>query len=101
MFSKLVVPGPVDDIEEMRVLEWHGDVGRVFAAGELVVELETHKAVVEVRATRAGVLRQIVCAAGTWQKAGLALAIFGDDLTSTLPASPDDLSDWLVAFEIT
>ena len=38
MIYQLVVPGQVEDVEEMRVLEWHGEVGRVFAEGELIVE---------------------------------------------------------------
>ena len=38
------------------MLEWHGPEGHAFAPGELVVELETHKALVEVRAGHAGVL---------------------------------------------
>ena len=101
MLSKLVVPGPVDDVEEMRVLEWHGDVGRHFSTGELVVELETHKAVVEVRATQPGYLRQIVCEPGAWQRVGLPLAVFGDDRETPLPATIDDLRDWIVAFEVT
>lgn len=101
MLSKLLVPGPVEDVDEMRVLEWHGDVGRHFAEGELVVELETHKAVVEVRATRSGYLRRIICEPGAWQRVGLPLAIFGDDMTTPVPDVADALPDWIVAFEVT
>ena len=58
MIWKLVVPGPIEDVEELRVLEWHGDVGRRFDAGAMIVELETHKAVVEVRAGQSRHLAQ-------------------------------------------
>jgi pyruvate/2-oxoglutarate dehydrogenase complex dihydrolipoamide acyltransferase (E2) component len=54
MIYALAVPGPIEDVEELRVLQWHGEPGTRFAAGEMIVELETHKAVVEVRARRAG-----------------------------------------------
>jgi pyruvate/2-oxoglutarate dehydrogenase complex dihydrolipoamide acyltransferase (E2) component len=101
MIYKLVVPGPIEDVEELRVLEWHGTDGTAFAVHALIVELETHKAVVEVRAGRPGVLRRILCAAGDWEKVGLPLALVSDDANEPLPASPDALAPWLVDFEIT
>jgi pyruvate/2-oxoglutarate dehydrogenase complex dihydrolipoamide acyltransferase (E2) component len=101
MIYKLVVPGPVEDVEEMRVLEWHGDEGHAFARGELIVELETHKAVVEVRCGRPGVLRRVLCEAGSWEKIGEVLAVLSDDPAEPLPAASDGLEAWDVAFEIT
>jgi pyruvate/2-oxoglutarate dehydrogenase complex dihydrolipoamide acyltransferase (E2) component len=101
MICKLVVPGPIEDVEELRVLEWHGTVGTLFAAGALIVELETHKAVVEVRAGRPGVLRRILCAAGDWEKIDRPLALLSDDASEPLPASLDALASCLVEFEIT
>jgi pyruvate/2-oxoglutarate dehydrogenase complex dihydrolipoamide acyltransferase (E2) component len=46
LFYKLIIPGPIEDVEEVRVLEWHGSIGREFQPGDLMVEFETHKAVV-------------------------------------------------------
>lgn len=100
MIYQLVVPGPIEDVEEVRVLEWHGAAGRVFAAGEMIVELETHKAVVEVRAGQPGVLRGVFCAAGDWQKIGRPLAVLSDRSDEPLPDSPDGLGPLLVEFEI-
>ena len=101
MIYQLVVPGPIEDVEEIRVLEWHAGEGRAFASGELLVELETHKAIVEVRATRDGVLRRIVCPAGDWQKIGKALALLSDADGEGLP---DDVGPGIetlpVEFEI-
>ena len=45
MIHRLQVPGPISDVEEVRVLQWHGEPGRAFAPDELIVEVETHKAV--------------------------------------------------------
>ncbi len=101
MFYKLVVPGPLEDVEEVRVLEWHGAPGRVFATGELIVELETHKALVEVRAAQPGILRRIECAAGSWQRVGEPLAILSSDPVEDLPESPQDPAPLLVEFEVT
>ena len=101
MIYQLSVPAAVPGVDEIRILEWQGAPGTVFETGDLIVELETHKAVVEVRAGRPGVLRRIVCKAGDWEKVGLPLALVGDDAGEPLPASPDALPAWLVDFEIT
>lgn len=100
MFYKLSVPR-VGDVEEIRVLEWHGDSGHEFKTGDLIVELETHKAIVEVRAGQDGVLRKVLSEAGNWQQIGLPLAILGDDNTETLPDDLSAVADLAVEFEIT
>ena len=100
MIYFLAVPGPIEDVEEVRVLEWHGAPGDAFAPGELIVELETHKAIIEVRAARPGVLRQILCAVGGWQQVGQPLAVLSDDPDEALPASPEGLGAWSVTFEV-
>jgi pyruvate/2-oxoglutarate dehydrogenase complex dihydrolipoamide acyltransferase (E2) component len=97
---QLMVPGPIEDVEEMRVLEWHGEPGSVFAPGELIVELETYKAVVEVRAGQRGVLRELRCGAGAWQKVGLPLAVLSDDPTEPLGNADDALAPWAASFEV-
>ena len=101
MLYQIAVPSPIDDVEELRVLEWHSAPGESFAAGDMVVELETHKAVVEVRAARAGVMRAILAPAGDWQQLGRPLAIVSDGPDEPLPASADELAPMLVEFEVT
>lgn len=101
MLYQIAVPGPIDDVEELRVLEWHSAPGEAFAPGDLVVELETHKAVVEVRAARAGILRAILAPAGDWQQLGHPLAIVSDAPDEPLPAAANDLAPLLVEFEVT
>jgi pyruvate/2-oxoglutarate dehydrogenase complex dihydrolipoamide acyltransferase (E2) component len=100
MIYALTVPGPIEDVEEVRVLEWHGAPGRAFAAGELMVELETHKALVEVRAGEPGVLRQILCAEGDWQAVGLPLALLSQDAGEALPGTAEGLTALAVDFEV-
>ena len=99
MFYKISVP-PVADVEEIRVLEWHGDVGHRFNAGDLVVELETHKAIIEVRAGQPGVLRKILSDAGNWQQIGLPLGLMSDEDSEALPDGADSIVDLAVDFEI-
>ena len=100
MIYLLAVPGPIKDVEEVRVLEWHGEPGRSFIAGELIVELETHKALVEVRAGQPGVLRRIICAAGGWQAVGQPLALLSDTQEEDLTSSSQTLPLLPVNFEI-
>jgi pyruvate/2-oxoglutarate dehydrogenase complex dihydrolipoamide acyltransferase (E2) component len=100
MLYKLIVPGPIEDVEEVRVLEWHGVCGRAFVRDDLIVELETHKALVEVRAGQSGVLRQIVCREGDWQALGEPLALFSDDADEPLPKEAGSLASLLVEFEV-
>ena len=101
MLYQLAVPGPIEDVEEVRVLEWHGGPGTAFAAGAMAVELETHKAVVEVRLGRPAVLRRVVCAEGAWERIGRPLAILSDGADEPLPETADGLPALPVAFEIT
>jgi pyruvate/2-oxoglutarate dehydrogenase complex dihydrolipoamide acyltransferase (E2) component len=101
MIYKLAVPGPIEDVEEVRVLEWHTAAGRTLNSDELIVELETYKAIVEVRAARSGVMRTILSEAGSWQKVGHPLAVLSDEADEPLPASSEGLEEWLVSFEIT
>jgi pyruvate/2-oxoglutarate dehydrogenase complex dihydrolipoamide acyltransferase (E2) component len=100
MIRKLAVPGPIEDVEELRVLMWHGGEGTAFSKGDLIVELETHKAIVEVRAGGPGVLRKILCAEGGWEKAGRALALVGDDPADPLPGSTDALEACPAEFDV-
>jgi pyruvate/2-oxoglutarate dehydrogenase complex dihydrolipoamide acyltransferase (E2) component len=100
MIYFLAVPGPIEDVEEVRVLEWHGEPGRAFAPGDLVVELETHKALVEVRAGQAGVLRQLLCAEGDWQVVGAPLALLSDSTDEVLPDELEGFPAMAVEFEV-
>ena len=68
----------------MRVLEWHGAPGHRFAPGDLIVELETHKAVIEGRAGQAGVLRRRHCEEGDWCALEGVLGVLSDDAAESL-----------------
>jgi len=64
MIYQLTVPAAVPGVEEIRILEWHKEPGATIEAGDMIVELETHKAIIEVRAAQTGVLRQVLAPAG-------------------------------------
>jgi pyruvate/2-oxoglutarate dehydrogenase complex dihydrolipoamide acyltransferase (E2) component len=100
MIYQISVPA-VADVEEIRVLEWHGELGHRFNTGDLIVELETHKAIVEVRAGQPGVLRKILSESGKWQRIGLPLALLSDNDNEILPDGDQAATDLPVDFEIT
>jgi pyruvate/2-oxoglutarate dehydrogenase complex dihydrolipoamide acyltransferase (E2) component len=100
MIYSLSVPAAVPGVEEIRVLEWHGEPGTVFQPGDLIVELETHKAVVEARAGQPGVLRAIKAGPGEWREIGLILAVFSDHADEALPESDGSAPDLVIEFEI-
>ena len=100
MIYGLMVPATIEDTAEVRILEWHGKPGSAFAAGDLVVEFETHKAVIEVRANRPAVLRQVFASPGEWQKIGGLIAVLSDTSDESLPEAPDELAAIDMDFEI-
>jgi pyruvate/2-oxoglutarate dehydrogenase complex dihydrolipoamide acyltransferase (E2) component len=85
MIYQLLVPGPIEDVEEIRVLEWHVGERTHSIGGQLLVELETHKAVVEVRTAQPAWMRRILCQPGEWQQIGKPLALLSDTLEEALP----------------
>lgn len=101
MIYQLSVPAAVPGVEEIRILEWHGDPGTLFESGDLIVELETHKAVVEVRAGQAGVLRSILAEPGDWRGIGVRLALFSDEPGEDLPDPGSEAGDLVVEFDVT
>jgi pyruvate/2-oxoglutarate dehydrogenase complex dihydrolipoamide acyltransferase (E2) component len=101
MIYQLTVPAAVPGVEEIRILEWHQEPGAAIEAGVLLVELETHKAVIEVRAAQAGVLREILAQAGDWRTIGLPLAIFSSEPDEALPSDLAAVSAMPVEFEVT
>jgi pyruvate/2-oxoglutarate dehydrogenase complex dihydrolipoamide acyltransferase (E2) component len=101
LIYQLSVPAAVPGVEEIRILEWHFTPGDAVASGDLIVELETHKAVVEVRAGQAGVLRTVLAEPGDWRGIGLALAVFSDEAAEPLPSAEDAVGSMAVDFEIT
>ena len=86
MIYRLLVPATIEDNDAVRVLEWHAAPGDAVAAGALIVEVETHKALIEIRAVRAAVLRERLLPEGAWCPLGEALATFSDDRHEPLSA---------------
>lgn len=78
MIYRLLVPTTIEDNDAVRVLEWHISPGDAVATNALIVELETHKALIEVHAEQAGVLRARCLDEDEWCPLGGTLAILSD-----------------------
>ncbi len=101
MIYQLTVPAAVPGVEEIRILEWHKQPGDAIATGDMIVELETHKAIIEVRADQKGILRKLLANAGDWRGIGLPVAIFSTEPNEELPADPAAATAMMVQFEVT
>jgi pyruvate dehydrogenase E2 component (dihydrolipoamide acetyltransferase) len=66
------------DMEQARVSGWLKHVGDEIARGDVVAEIETEKATVEVEALAAGRLMEIVADAGTEVPVGQPIAYLDD-----------------------
>jgi pyruvate/2-oxoglutarate dehydrogenase complex dihydrolipoamide acyltransferase (E2) component len=97
MIYQLVVPS-MGGVQELRVLQWHRAEGERLEADQLLLELETEKAVVEVRSPRACVLRKIAVEQGGWAQVGPALAYLSDDVGETIQS--DSAEDFLPKWEV-
>jgi 2-oxoglutarate dehydrogenase E2 component (dihydrolipoamide succinyltransferase) len=92
---KLTIP-QAGDVEELRILQWHKGEGEAVGSDELVLELETAKAVLEVRSPRPCVLRKIVTVDEGWARVGPPLAWFSDtvDEAGVLERAEDFAPEW-------
>lgn len=61
----LFVPAALAGASESKLLAWHVREGDAFDAGQVLAELESDKAVMELTAERSGVIETILVAAGT------------------------------------
>ncbi|HEY5288777.1 MAG TPA: lipoyl domain-containing protein [Caulobacteraceae bacterium] len=100
MLYRLSTPGVGDEVVEIRVLQWHGECGKAFAVGELIVELETHKALIEVRAGQSGVLRRVFAAEGDWIRVGEPFAVFSERPDEPLGEDTETAAVFLAKFVV-
>ena len=84
MDVEITVPKLSATMEEATVLAWHKAPGDAVAEGEVIVELETDKAALEVEATVGGILRERCAEQGASLRVGAPLARIGT-AGATLP----------------
>src|SRR3546814_2660209 len=78
MATDIVVPALGESVTEATVAQWLKQPGDAVAVDEPIVELETDKVTLEVNASVAGVLLEVIAAAGANVEVGALLGRIGD-----------------------
>src|SRR5438874_13651532 len=88
MATKVFMEALSPTMEEGRLVKWHKNEGDAIANGDLLAEVETDKAIMELVARGEGVLRKRLIGEGDSQPVGKLIAVI---------AAPDENIDALVA----
>ena len=90
MITKVVMPKLSDAMETGKVIKWLRKEGDAVKGGDVLAEIETDKANVEIEAFGGGVLRKIVVGEGDQVPVGDLIAIIADpaDDISSVAAAP-------------
>lgn len=89
--TKVVMPKLSEAMAEGKVLKWLKQEGDKISGGDIIAEIESDKADIEVEAFGSGVLRKIVVEAGASVPVGQTIGIIadpGEDISSVLAATP-------------
>ena len=91
MITKVVMEALSPTMEEGRVITWHKKEGDEVTVGDIIAEVETDKAVMELQARGDGILRKIVAGEGTTVEVGNLVAVIAgadDDIGNVGTAAP-------------
>jgi 2-oxoglutarate dehydrogenase E2 component (dihydrolipoamide succinyltransferase) len=86
MRIEIHVPQLPESVQDATLLQWRRQPGEPVAKGEVLVELETDKVVLEVPASDAGVLAEVKCRPGEVVHGGQALAVIETEAAAAVPA---------------
>ncbi|MCO5293320.1 MAG: 2-oxo acid dehydrogenase subunit E2 [Homoserinimonas sp.] len=87
--SEVVMPRLSDTMEEGELAKWLKNVGDPVSKGDVLAEIETDKATMDLEAFESGVLEQQLVTAGTVVPIGTPVAVIGDGSgKSSAPAAP-------------
>ncbi|MGW3467948.1 pyruvate dehydrogenase complex dihydrolipoamide acetyltransferase [Saccharopolyspora sp. NPDC000995] len=86
--TEIQMPRLSDTMEEGVISTWHKNVGDQVSRGEVMAEIETDKAVMELEAYDDGVLEKILVEAGATVPIGTPIAILGDGSGAAAEAAP-------------
>jgi pyruvate dehydrogenase E2 component (dihydrolipoamide acetyltransferase) len=90
MITKVLMPKLSDAMETGKVIKWLRKEGEAIKGGDVIAEIETDKANVEIEAFGSGVLRKIVVAEGDSVPVGELIGVIADpaDDIANLDAAP-------------
>jgi len=79
MSSQITMPKLTDTMEEGTIVRWLKQVGDRVETGEVLAEIETDKADMELEASEAGVVQEIKVNEGDTAPVGAVIAVIGSD----------------------
>jgi pyruvate dehydrogenase E2 component (dihydrolipoamide acetyltransferase) len=96
MITRVVMPKLTDTMEEGVVVAWKKQEGEMVDSGDVLAEIETDKAVLDLESFGSGVLRKVLVPEGETVKAGKLIAVIAEedeDIEATLADTPDAPKD--------
>jgi pyruvate dehydrogenase E2 component (dihydrolipoamide acetyltransferase) len=93
MGSRVVMPKLTDTMEEGVVVKWKKQEGEAVAAGDVLAEIETDKAVMDLEAFASGVLRRVLASEGETVKAGALIGVIGEPDEDISPLLSEQASE--------
>jgi pyruvate/2-oxoglutarate dehydrogenase complex dihydrolipoamide acyltransferase (E2) component len=90
MITKVLMPKLSDAMETGKVIKWLKKEGDAVKGGDVIAEIETDKANVEIEAFGAGVLRKIIVSEGGQVPVGDLIGVIADpaDDIASVAAAP-------------
>lgn len=88
MAIEIVMPKLSDTMEEGKILKWLKNVGDKIEIGDIIAEVETDKADMEMEALDAGVLADLRVQEGEAAPVGAVIAVLSEDGAGDAPAPP-------------
>jgi pyruvate dehydrogenase E2 component (dihydrolipoyllysine-residue acetyltransferase) len=88
MAIEIVMPKLSDTMEEGKILKWLKNVGDKIEIGDIIAEVETDKADMEMEALDAGVLAELRVQEGEAAPVGAVIAVLSEDGAGVAPAVP-------------
>lgn len=88
MAIEILMPRLSDTMEEGKVLKWLKKVGDQIEVGDIIAEVETDKADMEMEALDAGVLADIQVQEGASAPVGAVIAVLSEDGAGVTPSEP-------------
>jgi pyruvate dehydrogenase E2 component (dihydrolipoamide acetyltransferase) len=93
--SKIIMPKAGQTMEAGTILRWHKLEGEAVTQGEVLLEIDTDKAAVEVEAPESGILRRILCPEGATIPVLAPIAVMSvadEDVRSVIEAAEAELN---------
>ena len=91
MATEIKIPIPDQTTEEVRIVKWHKAPGEAVKTGEVALEIETDKSVMEVEAVGSGVLLEQFCGEAEMVPVGQVVGVIGqpgEKVATPAPKAP-------------